>query len=59
MKGFMKKLEDIYAAVAFAEAGEHETAREILRGEDRPQKRDRVTPEARPRKELKAPGIKR
>lgn len=31
MKKLMKKLEDIYAAAAFAEAGESETAREIIR----------------------------
>lgn len=30
MKRFMKKLEDSMAAVAFAEAGEFDTAREIL-----------------------------
>ncbi len=53
----MKRLEDIYAAVAFAEAGEFETAREIMREEERPQKRDRISP--RPRKQLRAPGIKR
>jgi hypothetical protein len=27
----MKKLENIFSAVAFAEAGEHETARQILK----------------------------
>ncbi len=57
MKKLMKRLEDIYAAVAFAEAGEFETAREIMREEERPQKRDRISP--RPRKQLRAPGIKR
>jgi hypothetical protein len=31
MKTLVKKLEDIYAAAAFAEAGESETARELLR----------------------------
>lgn len=30
MKGFLKKFEDTFAAAAFAEAGEFETAREIL-----------------------------
>ncbi len=57
MKKFIKKLEDIYAAVAFAEAGEFDTARDIMREEKRPQKREDITP--RPRKELRAPGIKR
>lgn len=31
MKKLMKKLENIYAAAAFAETGEFETAREMLR----------------------------
>jgi len=33
MKKLMKKIEDAMSAVAFAEAGEHETAREILKGQ--------------------------
>ncbi len=57
MKKLLKKLENVYAAVAFAEAGEFDTAREIMREEKRTQKRDRVSP--RPRKQLRAPGIKR
>ncbi len=57
MKKLLKKLENIYAAVAFAEAGESDTAREIMREDKRVQKRDRVSP--RPRKQLRAPGIKR
>ncbi len=59
MKKLMKRLEDIYAAGAFAEAGEFETAREILREEKRPQKRDRTSPRERVRKQLRAPGIER
>ena len=59
MKKLLKKLEDVYAASAFAEAGEFETAREIMREEDRPQKVDRISPTKRARKELRAPGIKR
>jgi len=31
MKGLRKKLENIFAAVAFAEDGEFETAREIMK----------------------------
>jgi hypothetical protein len=58
MGKLIKKLERIYSAVAFAEAGEHDTAREILKEEERLQKVDRKSPE-RPRKELRAPGIKR
>lgn len=57
MKRFLKRLENIYAAVAFAEAGEFETAREIMREEKRPQKVERITP--RPRKQLRAPGMDR
>lgn len=33
MKKLMKKLEDVFAAAAFAEAGEFETARQIAKGE--------------------------
>ncbi|MBI5663552.1 MAG: hypothetical protein HZC49_00475 [Nitrospirae bacterium] len=54
MKKFLKKLEDVYAAAAFAEAGEHETAEEIMREEKRDQKRKQVT--KRPRTQLRAPG---
>jgi len=59
MKKLLRKLERIFSAATFAEAGEYETAREILNEEERPQKTDRVTPAVRPRKELRAPGIKR
>ena len=59
MKKLLKKLEDVYAASAFAEAGEFETAKQILRGENRPQKVDRISPIKRTRKEVRAPGIKR
>ena len=57
MKKFMEKMEDAFAAVAFAEAGEHETAREMLREQKRDQKRD--TLDSRPRKQMRAPGVKR
>lgn len=59
MKKVLKKLEDIWVAATFAEAGEFETAREILREEERPQKVDRISPDTRIRKELRAPGMKR
>jgi hypothetical protein len=59
MKKLARKLERIFSAATFAEAGEYETAKEILREGERSQKTDRVTPAARPRKELRAPGIKR
>lgn len=57
LKRLLKRLEDIYAAAAFAEEGEHDTAREIMREEKREQKVDRITP--RPRKQLRAPGMER
>lgn len=52
MKKLMKKLEDVYAAAAYAEAGEHETARDILKEEKRDQKREQIT--KRPRTQLRA-----
>lgn len=59
MKGLMKRLENVFVAATYAEAGELETARDILRDDKRPQKVDRITPRIRPRKELRAPGIER
>lgn len=54
MKKLMKKLEDVYAAAAYAEAGEHETARDIMREEKKTQKRERPT--QKPRTQLRASG---
>ncbi len=59
MAGLMKRLENMFVAATFAEAGEFDTARDILREDKRPQKVDRTTPSSRPRKELRAPGIER
>lgn len=59
MKGLIRRLENIFTAAAFAEEGEFETAREILREEERNRKVERITPVQRPRKELRAPGIER
>ena len=42
MKKFLKKMENMYAAAAFGEAGEFDTAREIL-GEVKPEKRTRIS----------------
>ena len=58
MKRLMQKLDRIFVAATFAEAGEFETARDIQREDKRPQKVDRITT-SRPRKELQAPGIRR
>ena len=59
MKRFAKKIENLFVAIAFAEAGEFDTAREYMREEDRPQQIDRVIPTVRLRKELRAPGLNR
>ena len=58
MKRFIKRLEDMFVAATFAEAGEFDTAREILR-EKRPQNVDRISPTGRAGKELRAPGAGR
>lgn len=57
MKNIFKKFETTMAAVAFAEEGEFETARQIMKEDavrttDRPVKRDQQRPAAR--KELRA-----
>lgn len=59
MKGFGKKVENLFIAIAFAEAGEFDSAREIMREEDRPRDVDRISPQVRNRRELRAPSIKR
>jgi hypothetical protein len=59
MNGLSKKIENIFLAITFAEAGEAETAREFLRSEDRPSEYERIAASARPRKELKAPGARK
>ena len=41
MKSIFKKLETTFAAAAFAEAGEHETARRLMNEEKQPRKTDR------------------
>ncbi len=59
MKGLTKRIEKLFMAVAFAEVSEFDTAREILREEERPQNTDRINPANRLRKELRAPGMAR
>ena len=59
MKALGKKIENMFAAITFAEAGEFETELEYLREEERPRQFDRVVQTVRPRKELKAPGLQR
>lgn len=54
MKRLSERLERLMMAVTFAEAGEHDTAREIMREEERLKKRDRAVKTQRPRPQLKA-----
>jgi len=51
MKTLWERIEKLMMAVTFAEAGEHETAREIMREED---KTDRPRPTRRPDRTLRA-----
>jgi hypothetical protein len=59
MGTFKEKFEKLFMAVSFAEAGEYETAKEILGENVRPTQVERKSPVARDRKELRAPGMKR
>jgi len=54
-----KKIENLFVAITFAEAGEFETAREYMREEDRSRQVERIVPAIRPRKELKAPSLRK
>ncbi len=54
MKRLARKFENMMMAVTFAEAGEHETAKEILRDNDRQDKTDRLKPSKRAGKVLRA-----
>jgi hypothetical protein len=51
MKTLSERIERLMMAVTFAEAGEHETAREIMREEE---KTDRPRPTKRPDRTLRA-----
>jgi len=57
MKALSRTWEKLFAAITFAEAGEFETARGIMRESDREQKRD--TQVARKSMRLSAPGATR
>ena len=56
--GLREKIERIMVAITFAEAGEHDTAREIMNREKRMDQSRRVDRRS-PRKELRAPSIRR
>ena len=59
MKGLSKKLEKIFTAAAFAEAGEYHMAHEVLREKEITRVQGRISPVQRPRIRLRAPGIDR
>ena len=54
-----ERFEKMMLAVTFAEAGEHETARELVRGEKRIRRANRSVLRTRPRKRLYAPTVRR
>ena len=58
MKSLSEKFEKMMMAITFAEAGEHETAREILKDSDR-RPNDRPSVSERPRKQYRAAAPKR
>ena len=55
--GIREKLDKIMMAITFAEAGEHDTAREFLREKKRARKSKRAS--RRPRPQLRAPSARR
>lgn len=57
MKGFKDSWDRLFSAITFAEAGEFETAREIMREKPRDRKRD--TQVVRKTARISAPGVKR
>jgi len=57
MKSFTETFERIFTAITFAEAGEFETAREIMRERPTDQKRDKAG--VRKTVRMSAPGAKR
>jgi hypothetical protein len=54
MKRLARKFENMMMAITFAEAGEHETAREMIRDNDRPDRTDRAKPSKKAGKILRA-----
>jgi hypothetical protein len=54
MKKLLRKFETMMTAVAFAEAGEHETARQIINEDKAGIKRKKIRKTQRPEKRMKA-----
>jgi len=59
MKSLSEKMERIFTAAAYAEAGEYDVAKVILRENERQEQLYRISPTQRPRKVLRAPGMDR
>ena len=57
MKSLTEKFDKLFSAITFAEAGEFETAREIMRERPTDQKRDKTV--VRKTARMSAPGAKR
>ncbi|MBW1980364.1 MAG: hypothetical protein JRJ12_04030 [Deltaproteobacteria bacterium] len=54
-----EKIERVMMAVSFAEAGDHDTARQLLKEKKRIRKHKRPSQRPRQRMELRAPGPRR
>jgi hypothetical protein len=57
MKCLLKRIENLYAAIAFAEAGEFDTARPIMKEKKKIHKRPRNAPLHRPGKDFVVHGF--
>jgi len=54
---FREKVERIMMAITFAEAGQSETARELLKEEKRPRLGKRVDKRRKPRAQMRSPSM--
>jgi hypothetical protein len=55
--GIREKLERIMVAITFAEAGQSETARELLKEEKRPRLGKRADKRTKPRPQMRSPSM--